>query len=162
GGCGAPMGRGDVRRRGRPAHRLDPERQGPAGRARGSARGVGQLERGRAWPARVLPLADPSGEAERMMRVLVVADDPSTRRLIGDILEAMDDRDEMAGDGGEALERVRDEPPDAIVLDLRLPGMSGQEFLAACRDDPCCRDVPVLLLAAAGEEARDLAQTNGA
>jgi CheY-like chemotaxis protein len=63
-----------------------------------------------------------------------------------------------AGTGGEALARLRGEAIDCVVLDLRLPDMSGFEVLEAIRDDASLRDVPVVVFTgkelSSEEEAR--------
>jgi CheY-like chemotaxis protein len=49
------------------------------------------------------------------------------------------------GTGSEAMHALRQEPPDCIVLDLRLPDMSGFELLEAIRDNPDLADIPVVV-----------------
>ena len=55
---------------------------------------------------------------------------------------------DLAVDGETALERVHAARPDAILLDLMMPGMNGRQFLQALRDDIAYRDVPVLIMTA--------------
>jgi len=54
----------------------------------------------------------------------------------------------QAGDGLEALQIVRDDRPDLVVLDLMLPRMSGWEFLEQSRDDLDRGNIPVLIVSA--------------
>src|SRR4029079_13482083 len=49
------------------------------------------------------------------------------------------------GTGSEALAALRREPPDCIVLDLRLPDMSGFDLLETLRDDAALADIPVVV-----------------
>ena len=67
-------------------------------------------------------------------RVLVVEDDPTvreiTRRYLGDAGYAVDE----AADGPAGLRAARTDPPDAVVLDVMLPGLSGLEVCRALRD----------------------------
>ena len=57
-----------------------------------------------------------------------------------------------AATGIEAIEIVKTERPDVIVMDISLPHMSGTEVTRAIRSDPAIRDIPVLALSAhAGE-----------
>ncbi len=55
---------------------------------------------------------------------------------------------DLAVDGEEALECVHRVRPDAILLDLMMPGMNGRQFLQALRDEPAYADVPVLIMTA--------------
>jgi len=51
--------------------------------------------------------------------------------------------------GREGLERARERTPDAVVLDLRLPDITGWEVAAALKADPRTRAVPIIILTAA-------------
>jgi DNA-binding response OmpR family regulator len=55
---------------------------------------------------------------------------------------------DLAIDGETALQRVHDHRPDAILLDLMMPGMNGRQFLQALRDEPAYARVPVLIMTA--------------
>jgi DNA-binding response OmpR family regulator len=83
-------------------------------------------------------------------RVLVVEDDPTvreiTRRYLGDAGYVVDE----AADGPAALRSARTDPPDAVVLDVMLPGLSGLEVCRALRDlHPA---LPIVMLSALGNE----------
>jgi len=81
----------------------------------------------------------------RRKRLLVVEDNPAEQRSIAELL-GHDDIDLVtAGTGKEALAALRDQAPDCIVLDLRLPDMSGFELLEAIRDDAALSDIPVIV-----------------
>ena len=69
-------------------------------------------------------------------RILVVDDMPDTRRLMRRVLERASIAVSEAATGDEGLAAIRLERPDAVVLDLRLPGMSGFEVARAVRADP--------------------------
>ena len=62
------------------------------------------------------------------MKVLVVDDEPAIRELLQLILETEGHAVTLAGDGAEALRCAEAEPPDVIVLDLKMPVMDGHEF----------------------------------
>ncbi|TVQ28734.1 MAG: response regulator [Spirochaetaceae bacterium] len=72
------------------------------------------------------------------MRVLVVDDEPMIARGIKSMLERIDDprvgEVTTAFSGADAVERVRDTEPDVVILDIRMPGMSGLEVLERCGD----------------------------
>ena len=81
----------------------------------------------------------------RRRRLLVVEDNPSEQLSIRELL-GHDDIDIITtGTGTEALRTLREEPCDCVVLDLRLPDMSGFEVLEAIRSDGAIADVPVVV-----------------
>src|SRR5512139_431546 len=81
-------------------------------------------------------------------RVLVVDDEPMVRETLGQVLVEEGYVVDLAVDGESALDRVRAARPDAILLDLMMPGMNGRQFLQALRSDPAYEKVPVLLMTA--------------
>lgn len=64
-------------------------------------------------------------------------------------------------DGTAALAQVDRDPPDLVILDHMLPGMSGLDILQALRADPKTQALPVMMLTARGRD-RDLAERAGA
>jgi CheY-like chemotaxis protein len=81
-----------------------------------------------------------------MKKVLIVEDSPTTRAvvkvyLVGQKLEFLE-----ANNGEDGLNMARQQRPDVIVLDLKMPGMDGFTFCRAVRADPFIRDTPVILL----------------
>lgn len=84
-------------------------------------------------------------------RVLVVDDDPANLELIERRLEVENFATALAETGAAALERIRHERFDAVLLDLRLPDMDGLEVLAAMREQN--GDFPVIVMTAHGSEA---------
>ena len=81
----------------------------------------------------------------RRRRLLVVEDNPSEQLSIRELL-GHDDIDIITtGTGTDALRTLREEPCDCVVLDLRLPDMSGFEVLEAIRSDGSIADVPVVV-----------------
>jgi CheY-like chemotaxis protein/anti-sigma regulatory factor (Ser/Thr protein kinase) len=71
-----------------------------------------------------------------VQRILVVDDDRTTRHLIGLQLRKAGYAAEQAGDGRSALERVRRERFDLVLLDVWMPGMDGLELLGRLREEP--------------------------
>jgi len=83
--------------------------------------------------------------APRRKRLLLVEDDEAERMGVSELLESTDIEITMAATGEAALTALRERPPDCVVLDLKLPDMSGFEVLETIRDDAELRDVPVVV-----------------
>lgn len=81
-------------------------------------------------------------------RILVVDDEPHVRDALARALMDEGYVVDVAGDGAEALDWVRAAKPDAVLLDLMMPGMNGRQFLQALRADAAYRGVPVLIMTA--------------
>ena len=81
-------------------------------------------------------------------RVLLIEDEPHIAEAIRYILV----RDGWAvtslDEGGAALDTIRRDVPDIVVLDVKLPGLSGYEILEELRADPSLSGLPVLVLSA--------------
>jgi response regulator RpfG family c-di-GMP phosphodiesterase len=77
---------------------------------------------------------------------LLVDDDDGLRALLRTTFEAVDVEVDEASDVISARERIAAARPDAIVLDVRMPGMDGAEFCAELKGTPATRDVSVVLL----------------
>ena len=92
--------------------------------------------------------------------ILVVEDDPDLRLVHGEVLEEAGHVVRTAADGFEALELIeRDGPPVVIVLDLRMPRMSGWDLVDRLRARAEWRDIALVVVAAhyqIGEEAAAL------
>jgi DNA-binding response OmpR family regulator len=86
-------------------------------------------------------------------RILVVEDDKDIADLIAHSLQKAGYAVDTMASGSTVLARVRATPPDAIVLDLMLPGMDGLLVCQALRGDPGTAAVPIIMLTARGEEA---------
>jgi CheY-like chemotaxis protein len=85
-------------------------------------------------------------------RVLLVEDDPIARTLLGAILEAAGYGVATAANGREALDLLRNgEKPFVILLDLKMPVMSGWEFREEQNRDPVLADIPVFVLSGGSE-----------
>ncbi len=81
-------------------------------------------------------------------KVLVVDDNRDTVRIIRDVLEGAGFSVSSAYDGREALERIHQEAPDLVILDLMMPRMSGYEVCNEIRKDPKTKELIVLMLTA--------------
>ncbi len=83
--------------------------------------------------------------ARRRKRLLVVEDNPAEQLSITELLGHDDIEIEAAGSGQDALAAMRKEPFDCVVLDLRLPDMSGFEVLQELRQESALSEVPVIV-----------------
>lgn len=81
-------------------------------------------------------------------RILVVDDEPDFCLIVQGQLEKEGFEVDVAYNGVEGLERVQENPPDAIVLDVMMPEKDGYEVCKELKDDDKFCDIPVLLLTA--------------
>jgi CheY-like chemotaxis protein len=94
----------------------------------------------------------------RRHRVLVVEDEPIIRNFLEDGLTDAGFNVTTAHNGAVALDRVTDDPPDAVLLDLLMPVMDGLAFLRQRQQQPRLASLPVVVLSAGGLSAlRDAA-----
>ena len=89
------------------------------------------------------------------LRILVVDDEPPIRRFLRTALAAQDYRVEEVGDGEAALDFLKRNPVDLIVLDLGLPGMDGLEVVRQVRAQGSA--VPIIILSSRDDEAGKVA-----
>jgi len=83
-----------------------------------------------------------------LQHILVVDDDANTREQLELMLGQKYPRITLAAGGEEALKLVRESRPDAMILDLMMPGIDGFSVLERLRSDPLTSDLPVLILTA--------------
>src|SRR5438876_3229452 len=83
---------------------------------------------------------------------MVIEDEKEIRDLVRYNLQRAGYRVAAAADGEEGLRQVFAARPDALVLDLMLPGRNGLEILREVRGEPATRDLPVLVLTARATE----------
>src|ERR1700728_4966396 len=87
-------------------------------------------------------------------RIMVVDDDATLSDVVGRYLCRDGHQVECVSDGYAALRRVEEEPPDLVVLDLMLPGISGLEVCRRLREGQDAQvPLPVIMLTALGEES---------
>ena len=84
----------------------------------------------------------------KISRILVVDDNQQNLELLVAYLENMEYELETATDGAEALEKIENNPPDLILLDVMMPRMSGFECCRKLKSTPKMRDIPVLMVTA--------------
>jgi CheY-like chemotaxis protein len=90
---------------------------------------------------------------DRKNRVLVVEDESLIRTCLAEGLTDAGYHVTTAPNGAEALDRIHEERPDAILLDLLMPVMDGLEFLSRRHAQPRLAALPVVVLSAAGVSA---------
>ncbi len=83
-----------------------------------------------------------------MQEILIVEDDRAQARLMARLVERGGYASRVVHDGTHALRAIREAPPAAVVLDLLLPGMSGEAVLAALQADPVHAGLPVIAVSA--------------
>jgi HAMP domain-containing protein/CheY-like chemotaxis protein/signal transduction histidine kinase len=81
----------------------------------------------------------------KVRRLLVVEDDPAEQLSVTELLGHKDIEILTANTGAEALRLMRESPIDCVVLDLRLPDMSGFELLEVIQLDPALRRLPIIV-----------------
>lgn len=86
-------------------------------------------------------------------RVLVIEDEPNILAALSFILSRNGWQVDVSADGQAAMGAMRADPPDLLILDLMLPGLSGFDVLRSVRADAGTRDLPVLMLTAKGQIA---------
>ena len=88
-----------------------------------------------------------------MPRVLVAEDEQDILELIRFTLEFNGFEVVTASNGAEAVEKARQTKPDLILLDVRMPKMTGYEACQALKATPDTQGIPVVFLSARGQEA---------
>lgn len=83
-----------------------------------------------------------------MARLLVADDDDDVLSLVAITLKLAGHEVTTVSDGAAAVRRAVAESPDAIVLDVMMPGVDGLTAMRQLRDTPSTRTIPVLLLSA--------------
>jgi CheY-like chemotaxis protein len=97
-------------------------------------------------------------EQTELRRVLVVDDDPALLIALTDGLELMGGYEVVAArDGATGLERFFALAPDCVVVDVRMPGLSGYQFVRALRGDPATAQTPIIVLSALVQDHEQLA-----
>jgi CheY-like chemotaxis protein len=77
------------------------------------------------------------------MKIMVIEDEPVSLKLACVVLQAEGHRVQYAETAESALELIKLDRPDVLLLDLALPDMDGLELAAHLKQDPDTRDIPV-------------------
>jgi DNA-binding response OmpR family regulator len=83
---------------------------------------------------------------EQVNRILIADDEPEVVDLVQMVLDMNGYAVSSAGDGEAALVSIRAERPDLILLDVRMPRMSGLQVLEQLQTDPDTATIPVIML----------------
>lgn len=83
--------------------------------------------------------------------ILVIDDDPAFCEQLVDWFEPLGCRMLQAHSGADGLRIARSQRPDAMTLDIRMPGMDGYEVLKAIREDKTLADIVVIVFSVTGE-----------
>src|SRR5687768_4909773 len=88
-------------------------------------------------------------------QVLIVDDEPDSSEFVAKYLAHEGFRTQLAPNGRDALATLINTTPDALVLDVRMPGMDGIELLQILRSYLRWKDLPVIILTAHANEAQE-------
>ncbi len=88
-----------------------------------------------------------------MTRILVAEDEKDIRELIAFTLRFAGFDVLMATNGAEAVEVAKAEKPDLVILDVRMPKMSGYEACRQLKENPQTASLPVVFLSAKGQDS---------
>lgn len=101
----------------------------------------------------------PGGERMASSALLVVDDNPANLKLVEYLLMKTGYDVQTAVDAVSAMERIRERPPELILMDLQLPGMDGLELTRRLKSAPDTRDIVIVAVTAyamSGDEERAL------
>jgi DNA-binding response OmpR family regulator len=88
------------------------------------------------------------------MRILVIEDSDSIRHLIETLVRARGHEVEAVPSGAKGIDSAHTRPPDAILLDLNLPGgFDGLDVCRRLRQSPSTRSVPIIVISALTDDA---------
>jgi DNA-binding response OmpR family regulator len=88
-----------------------------------------------------------------MAKILIAEDEPDIRELVTFMLRFAGYEVIAASNGEEAVHTASRELPDLILMDVRMPRMTGYDACRIMKANPDLRDVPVVFLSAKGQEA---------
>jgi two-component system alkaline phosphatase synthesis response regulator PhoP len=88
-----------------------------------------------------------------MAKILVAEDEPDIRELLSFTLKYGGFDVVTAANGLEAVEQAEKSKPDMILLDVRMPRMTGYEACKVLKEKPETKDIPIVFLSAKGQEA---------
>lgn len=81
-----------------------------------------------------------------MKSILIVEDEFDVQQVIADVLRDEGYEVSTCANGREALARMKDHPPDAVLMDVMLPLLSGVQVIETMRHTPPLASIPVILM----------------
>jgi CheY-like chemotaxis protein len=88
-------------------------------------------------------------QALQRSRLLLIDDDPTIIAILADALDLLGHYEVVvAMDGAQGLEQLEANPPDCIIVDIRMPHLDGLQFIRALRSDPVTTEIPIVVLSA--------------
>ncbi len=87
-----------------------------------------------------------------MAKILIAEDEPDIRALVKFALEYAGHEIVQAEDGAQAVEMAREILPELIIMDVRMPKMTGHEACVEMKRDENLKDTPVVFLSAKGQD----------
>jgi DNA-binding response OmpR family regulator len=92
--------------------------------------------------------------------ILVVDDDPDLVEAVSMKLEAKKFRVAKAYDGVEAMDRINEEKPDLVILDVMMPRKNGWDVCDEIKNSDALKDIPVVLLTAVADSVKTTSYTH--
>jgi twitching motility two-component system response regulator PilH len=87
-----------------------------------------------------------------IQKILIVDDSPTERYFLTDILIKNGFSVSTAADGEEALQKIKADKPELILMDVVMPGQNGYQVTRLITRDPLTRDVPIIICTSKGQE----------
>ena len=84
-------------------------------------------------------------------RILVVDDEPDFASIVQTNLESEGFTVEVAFDGVQGLEKVKENAPDLVILDVMMPEKDGYKMAKELKNNPTTEDIPIIMLTAVGD-----------
>jgi DNA-binding response OmpR family regulator len=88
-----------------------------------------------------------------MAKILIAEDEPDIRELVAFMLRFAGYEVMAASNGEEAVQVATRDVPDLVLMDVRMPRMTGYDACRLMKSNPNLRDVPVVFLSAKGQES---------
>ena len=88
-----------------------------------------------------------------MARILIAEDEPDIRELVAFTLRFAGHEVNTSSNGEEELHMASQTVPDLVLMDVRMPRMTGYDACRAMKADPDLKDIPVVFLSAKGQDA---------
>lgn len=85
------------------------------------------------------------------MNILLVEDDPTDMKLLSAVLTFSGHRVFEKGSAEQAVEQIKSQQPQLVLLDMKLPGMDGLALARRLKQDPATSHIPIVAITAAPE-----------